>query len=167
MGKLPQQLGAKDQVHMGKGLAQPLGHMVLPGHAAAQTDHLLRMPALGVGQGPHVAEHPLLGVLPDGAGVQQYQVRPLLRGGEGVAHPGQVPPQALGVRFILLTSIGVYIGQFLAGALVQQGTNLVTQGQLAGDLRRGNGQGLSQDGFLRVVGFGDRGYLLIKIQCVV
>ena len=44
---------------------------------------------------------------------------------------------------------------------------LYTQGQLAGDLRRGNGQGLSQDGFLRVVGFGDRGYLLIKIQCVV
>ncbi len=52
-GELPQQLGAKHQVHIGEGLAQPLGHVgLLPGHAAADADHLPRVAALGVGQGP-------------------------------------------------------------------------------------------------------------------
>ena len=125
-----------------------MGHVLLPGHAAADADHLPRVAALGVGQGPHVAEHPVLGVFPDGAGVHQHQVGPLLGVGEGIAHPGQVAPEALGVGLVLLAAVGVHEGQLLAGGLVQQGMDLVTQGQLAGDLRRGNGRGLSHNGFL-------------------
>ena len=68
--------------------------------------------------------------------------------GEGIAHPGQVAPEALGVGLVLLAAVGVHEGQLLAGGLVQQGMDLVTQGQLAGDLRRGNGRGLSHNGFL-------------------
>ena len=76
LGELPQQLGAEHQVHVGEGLAQPLGHVLLPGHAAADADHLPRVAALGVGQGPHVAEHPVLGVFPDGAGVHSTRSAP-------------------------------------------------------------------------------------------
>ena len=150
LGKLPQQLGAEDQVHMGEGLPQPLGHMVLPGHAAAQADELVRVAALGVQQGPHVAKDPVLGVLPDGAGVHEHQVGPLLAVGEGIAHPGQIAPQALGVCLVLLAAVGVYKGGLLSGPPVQQGADLVAKGELAGDLRRVNGQGLSQSGSLRV-----------------
>ena len=111
------------------------------------------MPEVGVGQRPHVAKNPLLGVLPDGAGVQQHQVRPLLPVGEGIAHPGQIAPQAFRVGLVLLAAVGVHEGGLLAGPLVQQGVDLVAKGELAVDLRRVDGQGLSQGWSLRVLDF--------------
>lgn len=154
-GELPQQLRAKDQVHIGKGLFQPLHHVLLPGHAPADADDLPRMPPLRVGQGAHIAKDPLLRVFPHGAGVQQDQVGPLFRVGKGVPHPGQIAPQTLGVGFILLAAVGVNKGQLLAGAVLQQGMDLVAKGQLAVDLRRRDGHSLSQSRFLRVSAWQD------------
>ena len=88
-------MGAKDQVHVAIGLADLLGHMLLLHHAAAQTDELLRVAALGVDQSTHVAQHPLLGVLPDGAGVDDDNAGLLRVIGKTKAHPLQIAPDAL------------------------------------------------------------------------
>ena len=82
--ELPKGVGAKHQVHMAVGLLHPLAHPLLLGHAPAQADDLLRVLLLRVGQKAQVAEHPLLGVLPHGAGIQDDQVGLLgvLRKGE-------------------------------------------------------------------------------------
>ena len=113
------------------------------------------MPPLRVGQGAHIAKDPLLRVFPHGAGVQQDQVGSLFRVGKGVPHPGQIAPQTLGVGFVLLAAVGVHKGQLLAGAVLQQGMDLVAKGQLAVDLRRRDGHSLSQSRFLRVSAWQD------------
>ena len=82
-------------------------------------------------------------------------VGPLFRVGKGVPHPGQIAPQTLGVGFILLAAVGVHKGQLLAGAVLQQGMDLVAKGQLAVDLRRRDGHSLSQSRFLRVSAWQD------------
>ena len=69
--------------------------MLLLHHAAAQTDELLRVAALGVDQSTHVAQHPLLGVLPDGAGVDDDDAGLLRVIGKTKAHPLQIAPDAL------------------------------------------------------------------------
>ena len=56
---------------------------------------MLRVAALGVDQGAHVAEHPLLGVLPDGAGVDDDDAGLLGVVGKAKAHPFQIAPDAL------------------------------------------------------------------------
>ena len=84
--ELPQHVGAEHQVHVAEGLAYLVGHVLLLGHAAAHTDDLVRVAALHVDQGAQVAQHPLLGVLPDGAGVQDDDLGLLLLAGEAVAH---------------------------------------------------------------------------------
>ena len=96
---------------MAKGLPHLLGHMGLLGHTAAQADDLLRVAALHMDQRPQVAQHPLLGVLPDGAGVQNDDPGLLLIGGEVIAHLAQIAPDALGVGLVLLAAIGVHKGQ--------------------------------------------------------
>lgn len=93
---------------MGIGLFDPLRHPGLLGHAAAQADHLLRILLLGVGQGAQVAEHPVLRVLPDGAGVQEHQIGLLRVLGEGEAACLQHPHELLSVRHILLAAEGVH-----------------------------------------------------------
>ena len=67
----------------------------IPEGAAAQADHLLRILLLGVGQGAQVAEHPVLRVLPDGAGVQEHQIGLLRVLGEGEAACLQHPHELL------------------------------------------------------------------------
>ena len=102
---------------------------------------LLRVPPLPVDQRPHVAENPLLGVLPDGAGVDDDDPGFLLAGGEAEAHPLQIAPDALGVGFVLLAAVGVHKGQGLLGPL---GGNLgdgLAVVQLDLDLFRGNDGG--------------------------
>ena len=93
--ELPKGLGAEDQVHVAIGLADLLSHVLLLHHAAAQADELLRVAALGVDQGAHIAEHPLLGVLPDGAGVDDDDAGLLGVVGKAKAHPFQIAPDAL------------------------------------------------------------------------
>ena len=80
----------------------------IPEGAAAQADHLLRILLLGVGQGAQVAEHPVLRVLPDGAGVQEHQIGLLRVLGEGEAACLQHPHELLSVRHILLAAEGVH-----------------------------------------------------------
>ena len=62
-------------------------------------------------QRPQIAQHPLLGVLPDGAGVQDDDPGLLLVSGEVIAHLAQIAPDPLGVGLALLAAIGVHKGQ--------------------------------------------------------
>ena len=116
--------------------------MGLLGHTAAQTYDLLRVAALGVHQGAQVAEHPLLGVFPDGAGVDDDDAGLLLVVGKAEAHLGQIAPDALGVRLVLLTAIGVYKGEGGRGQLGGDGSGLTAEVQLTVDVSlRDHGSG--------------------------
>ena len=103
-------MGAEHQIHMAVGFLHPLRDPLLLGHAAAQGDDLLRVFLLRVGQDAQVAEYPLLRVLPDGAGVQDHQVRLLGVLCKGKATVGQHTHQLLAVRYVLLTAEGVHAG---------------------------------------------------------
>ena len=101
-------MGGKNAVHMGVALLDAFGHLFLPGHAAAQEDLLPRMAALGMGQRPQIAEHPLLGMLPDGAGVHHHDVRPGGIVGEFAPHVPQHPQDVLAVGHVLLAAEGIH-----------------------------------------------------------
>ena len=136
--ELPQGVGAEDQVHVAEGAADFVRHMGLLHGAAAQADHLLRLPPLGVGEGPHVAQHPQLRVLPDGAGVDDDHIR--LSGilGEAVAHLPEHPPDLLAVRLILLAAVGVHQGQGLDGPLPVPPGHLAAELHLPGNFFLGD-----------------------------
>ena len=95
---------------MAVGLLHSLGDPLLLGHAAAQADHLLRVFLFCVGENAQIAEDPLFRVLPDGAGVQNHQIRLLGVLCKGKAAVGQHPHQLLTVRHVLLTAKGVHAG---------------------------------------------------------
>ena len=107
--QLPEVVGGEDAIHVGVRLLHPLGDLGLAHHAAADEDLLPRVAALGVDQGPHVAEDPLGGVLPDGAGVDDHQVRPLGGIGEAVAAALQDAPDLLGIGLVLLAAVGLHV----------------------------------------------------------
>ena len=62
-------------------------------------------------QRAHVAEHPLLGVLPHGAGVEQNQVGILRLIAQAVADIYQHTLDALAIVDVLLTAVAVHKGQ--------------------------------------------------------
>ena len=136
--ELPQGLGAEHQIHVGIGLFDPLRHSGLLGHAAAQADHLLRILLLGVGQGAQVAEHPVLRVLPDGAGVQEHQIGLLRVLGEGEAACLQYPHELLSVRHILLAAEGVHTGRGVSLPGGEQAADLLLKLPLAVQVRLGD-----------------------------
>ena len=103
-------MGRKHPVHLGKALANPRFHLRLSRHAAAEKNFLLRMAALGMAQCTQVAKHPLLGMLPNGAGVHDPHIRPFGSLAEAIAARGQHSADPFGVRFILLTAIRLHIG---------------------------------------------------------
>ena len=109
--ELPQMVRGKHAVHVGIGFFDALGHLRLAHHAAADEDLLPRVAALGMHQRADVAEHALLGVLADGAGVQDDDVRALLGVREAVARALQHPADALGVRLVLLAAVGIHKGK--------------------------------------------------------
>ena len=88
------------------------------------------MAALGVGEGPQIAEYPLLRMLPNGAGIHHHQVRPFGPLAKLVAAGGEQPPNPLGVRLILLAAVGLHIGQGPSAPAMPIGLHLVAQGQL-------------------------------------
>ena len=138
LGEAPKRVGAEDQVHMPEGLPQFFRDVGLLSHAAAQADDLVGVFPLGVGQRAHIAQHPLLGVLPDGAGVDDDDRRLTLVLGESIPHLCQIPPDTLRIRLVLLTPVGVHIGQ---GSPVEPGVELLYFGAvrpLPGDVVRGN-----------------------------
>ena len=88
------------------------------------------MAALGVGQRPQIAEHPLLGVLPDGAGVHHHHVRPLGGCADGIAALAEVAPELFGVSLVLLAAVGFHIGHGGNAPLRPVGCNLIAAGKL-------------------------------------
>ncbi len=130
----PQGLGPEDQVHVTVGFPHPLRHPLFLGHAAAEDDDLLRVLLFGVSQNPQISEHPLLRVFPDGAGVQQHQVRlpGVLR--EGEAHFLQHTHEPLAVRHVLLAAEGFHPGQGVGSPALEHGPDLLLKVPLAGDL---------------------------------
>ena len=107
----PQGLGAEDQIHVAVGGPDPSGGSLLLGHAAAQADGEIRIALLGVDQLAHHAKDLLLRVLPDGAGVDDNDLRPAGVLGEAAAHVPQHPHEPLAVRHVLLAAVGLDAGQ--------------------------------------------------------
>ena len=91
-----------------------------------------------MGEGPHIAQHPLLGVLPDGAGVDDDYVRRGLVLSKAVPHLGEVPPDALGVGLVLLAAVGVHKGQRPGREGGVHGLDLGAEILLSGDLLPGD-----------------------------
>ena len=81
-----------------------------------------------MGQGAHVAQHPQLGVLTDGTGVDDDDIRHAGVLGEGVAHLPEHPSNLFAVRLVLLAAVGVHQSQGLHPCLG------VVLSQLAADL---------------------------------
>ena len=102
---------AEHQIHIGVALAQLFHNVFLVGHAAAQSDDEAGLFFLKALQRAHVAEHPLLGVLTHGAGVEQDQVGILGLIAQAVADIHQHAFNALAVVDVLLTAVAVHKGQ--------------------------------------------------------
>ena len=109
--QLPQVVGRENAVHVGVAVLHAAGDLGIAHHAAADEDLLAGMPPFGVDQGSHVAEDPLHRVVPDGAGVDDHQIRPLGGVGKAVAAAVQDPPDLLGIRLVLLAAVGLHIGR--------------------------------------------------------
>ena len=90
------------------------------------------------GQGAQVAEHPVLRVLPDCAGVQDHQIR--LPGvlGEGEAARGQHPHEPLAVGHVLLAAEGIHAGRGVGLPGGEHGADPLLKLPLAVQIRLGN-----------------------------
>ena len=112
----PQLMGSEHQIHNGIGLFQLFRHVLLLHHAAAHRNNLVRIFGLGMGQIAHVAQHPHFRMFPNGAGVDDHQIRLGFVLSKAVAHFLQISPQTLAVRLILLAAVGIHHGQQLLAA---------------------------------------------------
>ena len=87
-----------------------------------------------------VAEHALLGVLADGAGVEDDDVRALRAVGEAVTGGLEHAADALGIRFVLLAAVGVDEGDGRDALRRPIGLDLVAEFRLPAQfLLRNNG----------------------------
>ena len=102
---------AEDEVNVGVTLAQLLHDVLLVGHAAAESDDEAALFLLQALEGAHVAENALLGVLTDGAGVEEDEVGILGLVAQAVADVHQHALDALAVVDVLLTAVAVDEGQ--------------------------------------------------------
>ena len=127
-------------------LAQLVRHMLLLGHAAAQADDLFRVAPLTVNQSAHVAQHPLLGVLPDGAGIDDDEVGIPVCVRHLIPHLGEHTPEQLGIRFVLLAAVSVHIGQGHLPSLCVEGTEFRAVLLLPADVLLRHHRGLSLHG---------------------
>ena len=98
----------KDQIDVGVALAQLFHHVLLVGHAAAQADDEAVLFLLEALQSAHVAENTLLGVLTDGAGVEEDEVRVLGFIAQAVADVYENALDPLAIVDILLAAIAVH-----------------------------------------------------------
>ena len=117
--------------------ADLFGDLRALGHAAAQTDDLIGIFLLGMGQGAQVAENPLLRMVPDGAGVQHDDVGPVRIPGKFAAHGLEHTHDVLAVGHILLAAEGVHQGQRGAAPALVKGPELLLILPLAAGLLRG------------------------------
>ena len=141
-------MGGKHAIHVGKAPANTVGYLGLTSHAAAQKDLLLRVAALGMGQGPQIAKHPLLGVFPDGTGIQNHHIRSLGFRNNGIATLGEVSPDFFGIGLILLAAVGFHEGCGCAGLLLPKGRDFVAIGKLLLKLLLGDHGGFGVHGLL-------------------
>ena len=118
-------MGGKDAVHVMVALFEPLHHMSLPRHAPGQENLLPRMAALGMGQGAHVAEDPLLGMLPDGAGVDDHHIGALSLRLPGISHLPEHAQHPFAVRLVLLAAVGVDPGRGRLSPVLPPGPDLL------------------------------------------
>ena len=102
---------AEHEVHIRIALTQFFDHMLLIGHAAAQTDHQAGLFLLQALQRAHIAEHALFGVLTDGAGVEEDEVGVLGLVAQTVADVHQNALDAFAVVDVLLAAVAVHKGQ--------------------------------------------------------
>ena len=83
------------------------GDGLLLHHTAAQGNDEFGVAVFDVLERADVAEHPVLGVFPHGAGVEENEVRLFGVVGEVKAHLRQHTVDALPVRHIALTAVGM------------------------------------------------------------
>ena len=108
--QLPQVVRGEHAVHIGIGLAHALDHGGLAHHAAAQEDLLTWVAAAGMHERADIAEHALLGVLADGAGIEDDEVRALRAVRQTVATVLEHAADLLGIRLVLLAAVGLHKG---------------------------------------------------------
>ena len=101
------------------------------------------MTALGVSQSAHIAENSLLGVLTDGAGIEDDHIGALFRIGHMVAAVRKHTADTLGIGFILLTAIGIHKGQRRDALFLPVGFDLSADVLLRLQLRFGNNGSLA------------------------
>ena len=99
-------IGAKYHIHKGKALIEPVGHILLLHHAAANSNAKGRVLVLLLFQGPHVAKDPLFRVLPDAAGIEQDKICLLLRRGRLKPCFTQHACQLFAVMVVHLAAVG-------------------------------------------------------------
>ena len=97
------------QVHIGVAAAQFVHDAGLLGHAAADPDDQLRVAGLELFEGAHIAEDPLLGMFPHGAGVEKDQVGLFQGVGQAEAHVLQHAADLFAVVDVLLAAEAVDI----------------------------------------------------------
>ena len=100
----------KHQIYERIAFVNPLTHMRLLHHAAAQRHDQIGVVLLVIFKLADIAEHAVLGVLTHGTGVVKHQVRFFGTVAEVVAHFGEKPLDALAVRHVALTAVGVHVG---------------------------------------------------------
>ena len=104
-----------------------------------------------MGQDAQIAEHPVFRVFPDGAGVQDHQIRLLGVLGEGEAAHLQHPHQLLAVRHILLAAEGVHAGHGMGLPGGEHPPDLLFKFPLAVQVRLGDQYALTfQNWFLQM-----------------
>ena len=85
--------------------------MGLLGHASADTDDEPRIALLELFQRTDVAEHPMLGVFPHRAGIEQDEVRLLHVVTDAKANIHQNAAQLFAVIHVLLAAVAVHVSQ--------------------------------------------------------
>ena len=116
-------MSAENNVHKGIALAELFSNMLLLNHTAANRNYHIRIFAVGFFQYANIAENSLLGVFPNGAGIEYYELSSLGSMGYGVAHLLKYSLKLFAVRKVLLTAVCVHKSLVLSGALLQKGTH--------------------------------------------
>lgn len=104
-------VGAEDEAHEGIAFPEFFRDVILLRHAAAHADEHIRAAAFERLEGADVAENPILGMLPDGASVEQDEIRVVGLLGEAEAHIRQHALDVFGIGDILLAAEGAHAGQ--------------------------------------------------------
>ena len=107
----PRGIAAHHKVHIGVAHFQLFADLLLLGHAAGQGNNKVGLLLFEALERPHIAEYPLLGVFPDGAGIVEDQVGLPDVIGKAVAQLRQHALEPFPVINALLAPEGMNMGQ--------------------------------------------------------